>query len=311
MPLSEDLKRFTCYDVLPVSHKIIVFDTSLLVKKALAALVQHGAQSAPLWDSSRNSFAGMLTVTDFIHLILYYYENASYEAALQEIEQLQIATLREFERKQNLVAVNTVTIHPMESLSDACRLLVEHDLRRLPLIDSNEDGEMIVSVITQYKILKYIAANVRFQRVAKFFHSGSEHMSKTVGELKIGTYGNIAVASPTSQIVDVLRLFIKHKISAVPIVDENNNVLDVYEKIDVLALAKDGSYSNLEVPVKDALVKRSPAIHTCTITDTLGAILETIRRMVVHRFVVLDSDNKLLGMLCLSDILQFLLQKDA
>ncbi|KAI8813115.1 hypothetical protein BJ742DRAFT_521528 [Cladochytrium replicatum] len=301
MPLSEDLKRFTCYDVLPVSHKLIVFDTCLLVKKALAALVQHGAQSAPLWDSSRNSFAGMLTVTDFIHLILYYYENASYEAALQEIEQLQIATLREFEKKQNLVAAHTVTIHPMESLSDACRLLVEHDLRRLPLLDKNEDGEMIVSVITQYKILKYIAAN----------HSGSEHMSKTVGELKIGTYGNIAVASPTSQIVDILRLFIKHKISAVPIVDENNNVLDVYEKIDVLALAKDGSYSNLEVPVKDALVKRSLAIHTCTITDTLGAILETIRRMVVHRFVVLDSDNKLLGMLCLSDILQFLLQKVA
>lgn len=36
------LKEHTAYDVLPVSYRLIVFDTRLLVKKALAALVQNG-----------------------------------------------------------------------------------------------------------------------------------------------------------------------------------------------------------------------------------------------------------------------------
>lgn len=36
------LKEHTAYDVLPVSYRLIVFDTRLLVKKALDALVQNG-----------------------------------------------------------------------------------------------------------------------------------------------------------------------------------------------------------------------------------------------------------------------------
>lgn len=36
------LKQHTTYDVLPVSYRLIVLDTQLLVKKALAALMQNG-----------------------------------------------------------------------------------------------------------------------------------------------------------------------------------------------------------------------------------------------------------------------------
>lgn len=39
------LKEHTAYDVLPVSYRLIVFDTRLLVKKALNALVQNGKYS--------------------------------------------------------------------------------------------------------------------------------------------------------------------------------------------------------------------------------------------------------------------------
>ena len=39
------LRKHTCYDLLPVSFKVIVFDTSLLLKKALTALIQHGELS--------------------------------------------------------------------------------------------------------------------------------------------------------------------------------------------------------------------------------------------------------------------------
>ena len=36
------LKQHTCYELLPISSKIVVFDTSLLVKKAFYALQQNG-----------------------------------------------------------------------------------------------------------------------------------------------------------------------------------------------------------------------------------------------------------------------------
>jgi 5'-AMP-activated protein kinase regulatory gamma subunit len=84
----------SCYDLLPLSSKQVIFDKNLLVKKALAALLQHSLQSAPLWDSSTHSFCGMLTVTDFILLILYYYQTPT-DSAQENINLLKIHRLKE------------------------------------------------------------------------------------------------------------------------------------------------------------------------------------------------------------------------
>uniref|UniRef100_A0A1B0CH11 Putative amp-activated protein kinase gamma regulatory subunit n=1 Tax=Lutzomyia longipalpis TaxID=7200 RepID=A0A1B0CH11_LUTLO len=50
-----------CYDLIPTSAKLVVFDTQLLVKKAFYALVYNGVRAAPLWDSEKQQFVGMLT----------------------------------------------------------------------------------------------------------------------------------------------------------------------------------------------------------------------------------------------------------
>jgi hypothetical protein len=95
----------SCYDLLPKSLKVVTFDTKLRLKKALSALLQNGVQSAPLWDSEAQKYAGMLTglkkcntVTDFIQLILYYVDRSTtLEEALQEIDELTIEKLRGLE----------------------------------------------------------------------------------------------------------------------------------------------------------------------------------------------------------------------
>ncbi|KAJ3355254.1 hypothetical protein HDU91_005687 [Kappamyces sp. JEL0680] len=94
-PRCQPLLDYTCYDVLPASFKVIVFDHSLLLKKALSALLQHGVQSAPIWDSNQHKYVGMLTVTDFIRLILYYFDQSTpLDQALEEIDELTILALR-------------------------------------------------------------------------------------------------------------------------------------------------------------------------------------------------------------------------
>jgi predicted transcriptional regulator len=69
---TEFLKAITCYDMMPMSVKIVVFDTQLGVKKAFYALVQNGIRSAPLWDSKRQQFVGMLTITGLLMLALHF-----------------------------------------------------------------------------------------------------------------------------------------------------------------------------------------------------------------------------------------------
>lgn len=180
------LKEHTAYDVLPVSYRLIVFDTRLLVKKALNVLVQNGIHmhterillylehinlysigivSAPLWSSESQKFSGMLTVSDFINLIQYYYTHSSVEEALKEIESFELAHLRNVEKSVGAPAPQLVSMNPMSTLYDACKLLAESRVHRVPLLDKEPGtgAETIVSVITQYRILKFIASNVRFE----------------------------------------------------------------------------------------------------------------------------------------------------
>lgn len=74
-------------------------------------------------------------------------------------------------------------------------------------------------------------------------------------------------------------------------------------------LAREGPYYNLDMPVSEALQRRSPdfeGIHSCSLTDTLGHILQTIQKMTVHRFVLLQ-DGTFIGTVSLSDVLRFIL----
>lgn len=76
------MKSHRCYDLVPTSSKLVVFDTSLQVKqihiykdkkialpelfvliifqvkKAFFALVSNGVRAAPLWDSNKQCFVG-------------------------------------------------------------------------------------------------------------------------------------------------------------------------------------------------------------------------------------------------------------
>ncbi len=56
-----------------------------------------------------------------------------------------------------------LSVHPLRPLFDACQLLIKTHARRLPLLDYDEQTgmETVVSVLTQYRVLKFIAMNCR------------------------------------------------------------------------------------------------------------------------------------------------------
>ncbi|KAK5808109.1 the adenylate sensor from Amp activated protein kinase complexed with Amp [Linnemannia elongata] len=299
------LKQHSAYDVLPVSYRQIVMDTTLLVKKALSVLMQYGIVSAPLWDSTKRKFAGMLTATDFINLIQFYYSHSSYSVASREMELFQISQLRDVEKVIGVPPPELFSLHPLQSLYDACHLLVESRAHRLPLVDvDSETGEeMIVSVLTQYRILKFIAMNVSR-------NAHEKTLRQPLSELKIGIYTDLAVADLSTPVIEVIDMFVKRKISSVPIVDEEGVVLNVYETVDVMTLVKAGVYRDLDLCVAEALLRRPEdfsGVHTCTLNDSLSSIFGTIRKSQVHRLIVVDSENKLKGIVSLSDIMRYLI----
>ncbi|KAK0947105.1 AMP-activated serine/threonine-protein kinase regulatory subunit [Friedmanniomyces endolithicus] len=293
------LKVRTSYDVLPLSYRLIVFDTSLLVKKSLSILTQQGIVSAPLWDSKTSTFAGLLTTSDYINVVQYYWQNPD---ALAQVDQFKLNSLREIERAIGVTPIETVSIHPSRPLYEACRRMLESRARRIPLVDVDDETrrEMVVSVITQYRILKFVSVNVK----------ETQWLKKPLRDINIGTFTDLATAHMDTPVMDVIHQLVKRNISCVPIVDRDGTVLNVFEAVDVIALIKGGDYDNLNLSVGKSLAMRSedfPGIYTCTLNDRLDTVFDTIRKSRVHRLVVIDEASQLKGLLSLSDILDYTL----
>lgn len=156
--------------------------------------------------------------------------------------------------------------------------------RRIPLIDLDDETqqEMVVSVLTQFRILKFVAVNVR----------ETQMLRKPLCDLGIGTYEGVQTAGMDTPVIKVIHQLVGKDISSVPIVDDRGMhssvvynclrdhdlglriatdmvfifwvagvLLNIYESVDVLTLIKGGSYDDLNLSVGDALMKRPDVIH--------------------------------------------------
>ncbi|KAI1283440.1 hypothetical protein F5Y07DRAFT_153597 [Xylaria sp. FL0933] len=298
--LRDFLRVRTSYDVLPLSFRLIILDNDLLIKKSLNILIQNGIVSAPLWDSQQSRFAGILTATDYINLIQYY---CQFPEHIDSLDKFRLSSLRDIERAIGVLPIETVSVHPSKPLYEACSRMLKTRARRIPLVDIDDETgrETVVSVITQYRILKFIAVNTE---------QYTSLLKKTVREIGLGTYTNIQTGTMTQSVLDIINLMVTNNISAVPIVDKNNVVLNVFEAIDVIPIIKTGVVEELQINVGEALSKRGEefgGIFTCQEDDRLDSIFTTLRQSRVHRLVVIDDNWHLKGVISLSDILKYVL----
>ncbi|KDN50395.1 hypothetical protein K437DRAFT_221982, partial [Tilletiaria anomala UBC 951] len=427
----DSIRRFlrgrSSYDVLPVSFRLVVLDTKLVVKPALDVMWQAGVVSAPLWQSTpatdiahtgaeaetgagadshqhdgaeaadalqavsaaqpaddtnssrpvspetqvpvgNGAFAGMLTVNDIIHLIQYYYMNSSYGDAAKDVETFRLEKLKDIERSLQVPQPPTLSVHPLRSLYEACQIIIRTHARRLPLIDHDEQTgiETVLSVLTQYRVLKFIAMNCRetaiLHRSIRSLGIGTYNASldEAAGasttqcteqslkssraaelaeeqELKTpvaekplflpaltpstavpgqgetskaspqargsilasvlspsNSYAPLATATLDTTVFDVVHMFSELGISAVPVLDEDGNVVDLYESVDVVTLVRTGAYQALDLTIRQALARRPPdfpGIMVCSPDDSLANIFALLRRRRVHRLVILAPET--------------------
>ncbi|KAJ2847208.1 AMP-activated serine/threonine-protein kinase regulatory subunit [Coemansia brasiliensis] len=294
------LKQHSAYDMIPVSFRLIVLDTKLLVTKALSALVQNGVESAPMYDAAQACYAGMLTTTDLVNLIQYYYSNFSYNEAIEDLGQVQLENYKELLMRFKSRQTNTLCANPLDTLYEISRRLLATDYSTLALVDEDTDNgnDVIVSVLSIYRILNFMAVNIDDKKKLK------QH---SLYDLEIGTYGDLITATMDVSVIDIIRMFVDNNISVVPILDDNGVVLNVFAESDIILLAREGLLDELNIPVSEALALRPddyPGVHTCTQSDTLFSVLDIIRKTQVQRLIVVDDDIRPVGVVALSDVLR-------
>ncbi|XP_061571422.1 5'-AMP-activated protein kinase subunit gamma-1 isoform X3 [Cololabis saira] len=293
------MKSHCCYDAIPVSCKLVIFDTTLQVKTAFFALVANGLRAALLWDSKLQRFVGMLTITDFIHILHCYYKSPMVQ--MYGLESHKIETWRgDSLRNVYLKYPNQllISISPEASLFDAIYSLLKYKIHRLPVIDP-ESGN-VLHILTHKRILKFL--HIFGKKVPKpaFIH-------KQIQELGIGTFKNIATVQQSASLYEALSIFVERRVSALPVVDDQDKVVALYSRFDVINLAAQKTYNNLDITMHEAVRRRSGYVEgviKCHPDETFETIIDRIVKAEVHRLVLVDKDDVVKGIVSLSDLLQ-------
>uniref|UniRef100_A0A8C4H9Y1 Protein kinase, AMP-activated, gamma 3a non-catalytic subunit n=1 Tax=Dicentrarchus labrax TaxID=13489 RepID=A0A8C4H9Y1_DICLA len=285
------MKSHCCYDAIPTSCKLVIFDTTLQVKKAFYALVANGLRAAPLWDSKLQRFVGMLTITDFINILHCYYKSPLVQ--MYELENHKIETWRGDSFKSSKFLFSRLPFP--RSLFEAIYSLLKYKIHRLPVIDP-ESGN-VLHILTHKRILKFL----------HIFVSKPAFMGKQIQELRIGTFRNIATVQQTATLYDALSIFVERRVSALPVVDEQGKVVSLYSRFDVINLAAQKTYNNLDMSMREAVCMRScffEGVIKCYPDETLETIIDRIVKAEVHRLVLVDRSDVVKGIISLSDLLQ-------
>ncbi|XP_028322683.1 5'-AMP-activated protein kinase subunit gamma-1 isoform X2 [Gouania willdenowi] len=288
------MKSHHCYDAIPTSCKLVIFDTKLQVKKAFFALVANGVRAAPLWDSKLQSFVGMLTITDFINILHCYYKSPMVQ--MYELENHKIETWREIYLKYSNHFL--ISLPPDASLYDAIYSLLRYKIHRLPVIDP-ESGN-VLHILTHKRILKFL--HLFGNKLPK-----PSFVQRQIQELGIGTFKNIATVPQTASLYDALSIFVERRVSALPVVDEQGRVVALYSRFDVINIAAQKLYNNLDMTMEDAIRSRKCYIEgviKCYHDDSLETIINRIVEAEVHRLVLVDRADVVKGIVSLSDLLQ-------
>ena len=112
---------------------------------------------------------------------------------------------------------------------------------------------------------------------------------------------NLVVFKPDETIHEVMKKFIKYRISGGPVVNEKGDLIGVISEADCMKEVSDSRYFNLPILDKSVSKFMTTNVDTIDASKTIFEAASNFYKTSRRRFPVLDS-NKLVGQISRKDI---------
>lgn len=311
------LQSRSVFELVRSSGKVVVFETNIPIQLAFYALLEHESSAAPLWDTARREFVGLMTITDFVDTLLHYHDqHGRTGAAIEVLASRSIAQVlndkaagKHFKHATEALKPHgqaafggLVAVDANGSLYDACDAMRVNKRRFLPIITSQDCG--VLAVVTHVEILEYFVATFREER--RLF-------DQPICELGIGTFDEVVTVESTTPLRDVLELLCSRDLSSVPVVDKAGRILALYNRADITFLATatdaDSVVVNLGSSMDNVIKQRrcDEPMYTCSQQATLQFVFELFADVKFRRLICLDHDRKPVGIVAVRDLLSYFL----
>ncbi|XP_021898792.1 sucrose nonfermenting 4-like protein [Carica papaya] len=333
--ISVFLSTHTAYELLPESGKVIALDVTLPVKQAFHILYEQGIPVAPLWDFCKGQFVGVLSALDFI-LILRELGNHGSNLTEEELETHTISAWKEgkshisrqIDGNGRAYPRHLIQAGPYDSMKDVALKILQNKVSTVPILhSSSQDGSFpqLLHLASLSGMLKCIC------RYFRYSSSSLPVLQQPIYSIPLGTWlprigesngRPFAMLRPNASLSAALSWLVQGDVSSIPIVDENDSLVDIYSRSDITALAKDKAYAQFhldEISIHQALQLGQDAnspygffngqrCQMCLRSDPLHKVMERLSNPAVRRLVVVEAGSKRVeGIISLSDVFRFLL----
>lgn len=296
-------------------EEIVTVQPDTPVAQVMTLLLERGVRSLPVVDE-QHRLVGILTAGDLLRRA-----NLSIHPALHSdlpAQQLQsdLAALRQSTATAAAIMTPTViTVRAVETVRRAVERMVQHNLKRLPVVDA--EGRL-VGVVSRIDIFR----TVEYHQAVNSLDENAVPTGHTIAEL---IYRETPTVPPDASLETVLQALEQNGRRRVVVIDADQHVVGIITDGDLLRRSQQREQPSLisrlrhlltghqtEVAVLPNVDERAADLMTTPVItigmdSPLGEALRLMTQHAIKRLPVVDGAARLVGLLDRASVLRGLL----
>lgn len=318
--LADFLNTRKASEVEVLHSEVIEVVVSMTPTEAAKLLWKNKVIGAPVWDEDHKKYVGFFDMRDLLSTVVASHKEEEVSSKNEGKEYMFTKWfLKESKSKSGFTVSYLAARNPFVSLAndatlmEVCKLCAKRHCHRVPIVDK-ETGRC-VRILSQSALVKFLVENLltdnKGANMKKFFN-------QTLDQSGMAFKKKVMAAPDTATASDVFELMDNHRLSGIAVVDSSDGVLiGNTSATDIkLAVAVDeGVVADLGLNIvsylsavrqedsnKDA---KYPSSHVKE-SSTLGHAIRLLAKTGYHRVFVCDAELKPVGVVSVTDIVEFL-----
>lgn len=207
-------------------------------------------------------------------------------------------------KAHQIMTRNVVTIAPDASIHDAAKLMIDHHVSGLPVVD---DAGKLIGIVTERDFLRRqeLGTEIKRPRWLEFLRGPGRQAVDFVREAGRKVHEimtpNVYSVVPDAELVDIVEIMERHRIKRVPVV-QGDHLVGIVSRHNFVAAIANVTRNTVEIGSSDALVRRRvlavlrsrewvPAGLDVRVKDGVVDIIGFITDENVRQAIVVAAEN--------------------